>query len=957
MRSIVVACVFLLTSVSLGLATSFEPNVLEVRFRADAGLRIRDGEPKVAVRGTKAVTSAAGRQAFAELRSRGAVWQRSHPSVSEDFLDAVSAKVQMRKPGKASRSLNAYARVRLPDGMNAEEARALLEQLDEVEKVFRVPVMAPPPAAPDHSISNNFTGTWQRYLDAAPQGIDARKAWLAGFTGAGVKICDIEYEWNATHQDLPVVTLLGDTPWVTGFGPDHGTAVLGEMGGLNNGNGVRGSAYGASFYFASPYTGEFSGYNAGGAIMNALTALSTGDVIIIEQQISGPNGGSLYVPIEWYEPYYDAIVAAVAQGVTVVEAGANGYQNLDDPIYSTGNGGHYPFLAENDSGAILVGAGEPPQYSTPRSRLSFSNYGSTMDLQGYGQLVVTTGYGDLYSSEGTNQEFTASFSGTSSASPIVAGAAAVLQQAYRQRFTNSASPALIRSILRSTGTPQQGTDNIGPLPDLAAAINSVTNQIDTDADGVLDLLDNCPAISNAGQLDGDVDGAGDVCDNCSAIFNPGQEDLDFDLIGDACDSDRDGDGIANVTDNCPDVSNANQVDTDSDGIGDVCDACNVAQPASNPQLALGAPSVAIDPPGQNAIGDNFDFVTAGGSARTHLQCGFGDFGHIYFNADSTNLYIGAYGCDVGGNNNAQVLFLGLNTLTDNKGNLWDLSGSVQGLDLMHNVAFASPMDMAIVIGDEWGDGQYPSFNLGNGYDFGQGIYYLSTTSFVSVGGSRLSQFDGSNTTATTSADGDGNQQMDRWEAAIPWSSLNAAGISSVTQLTVCGVIASDGTQPPDRYLSANFLGEFAHSPAGLDGFGNFGFGFVTLTPWTVDLTDLDVDQLPDAWETQFYGTITNAPGQDSDTDGFTSQEEFIAGTEPTNSASFFRAIAISNGFGIVFPSYTGRLYSLEYRNDLLSGSWQAVPGQTNVPAAGGSQTLVDTESTNQRAYRVGVKLP
>ena len=69
---------------------------------------------------------------------------------------------------------------------------------------------------------------------------------------------------------------------------------------------------------------------------------------------------------------------------------------------------------------------------------------------------------------------------------------------------------------------------------------------DTDGDGVLDVMDNCPTASNAGQTDGDGDGLGNACDNCPTVANAGQEDLDGDGVGDACDLDDDGDGVFDV---------------------------------------------------------------------------------------------------------------------------------------------------------------------------------------------------------------------------------------------------------------------------------------------------------------------------------------------------------------------------------------------------------------------------
>ncbi|MBN1444414.1 MAG: thrombospondin type 3 repeat-containing protein, partial [Planctomycetes bacterium] len=72
---------------------------------------------------------------------------------------------------------------------------------------------------------------------------------------------------------------------------------------------------------------------------------------------------------------------------------------------------------------------------------------------------------------------------------------------------------------------------------------------DADGDGVLDDVDNCPAVANPLQEDGDGDGVGDACDNCAQVANALQEDGDGDGIGDACD-------------NCPDVANAGQEDGD-----------------------------------------------------------------------------------------------------------------------------------------------------------------------------------------------------------------------------------------------------------------------------------------------------------------------------------------------------------------------------------------------------------
>jgi hypothetical protein len=127
---------------------------------------------------------------------------------------------------------------------------------------------------------------------------------------------------------------------------------------------------------------------------------------------------------------------------------------------------------------------------------------------------------------------------------------------------------------------------------------------DTDADGILDYLDNCPALPNADQdpdacldtdsdqipdavdncadlynplqEDTDHDGIGDWCDDCRFVANPDQMDSDDDGIGDACQSDTDGDGIPDTQDNCPTVANPDQANSDDRSRGDACEPPAIA---------------------------------------------------------------------------------------------------------------------------------------------------------------------------------------------------------------------------------------------------------------------------------------------------------------------------------------------------------------------------------------------
>lgn len=68
-----------------------------------------------------------------------------------------------------------------------------------------------------------------------------------------------------------------------------------------------------------------------------------------------------------------------------------------------------------------------------------------------------------------NTAYSNSFGGTSSASPIVTGAAAILSSVAQQQGV-AMTPAQVRGRLVATGTAQAGSDLIGPLPNLRAAL-------------------------------------------------------------------------------------------------------------------------------------------------------------------------------------------------------------------------------------------------------------------------------------------------------------------------------------------------------------------------------------------------------------------------------------------------------------------------------------------------------
>jgi len=388
-------------------------------------------------------------------------------TASKNILEMEREAVKSKFP--PIHSLTQYWRLNLRDH-SQEEINKVIEMLlslPEVDAVWEEPLSTLPAVTPGDDPYNVNQG----YQDAAPDGIDARWMWTQpDGEGVGIGIVDVEGGWRVTHEDL-----VGKTPTLIhgvqyASWEDHGTAVLGEIVATDNTVGVVGSAPAINSVRMSSIYDAAGVQHVADALVAAVAAMSAGEILLIELQTS-------FLPVETLDDRLDVIRLATARGITVVEASGNGNFDLDAWTTSGGlqrlNRSSADFV---DSGAIIVAAAEP---TVPHDRVSgagyASNFGSRIDCYAWGKDVVTCGYGDLDDGGGNDDKaYTDTFKNTSAASPIIVGAAALVQSNYQATTGTLLSPVQMRALLANpaTGTAQGfGLPGaIGVMPDLAAIV-------------------------------------------------------------------------------------------------------------------------------------------------------------------------------------------------------------------------------------------------------------------------------------------------------------------------------------------------------------------------------------------------------------------------------------------------------------------------------------------------------
>ena len=386
------------------------------------------------------------------------------------------AEEAARKTGKDARDFPGVLRVRFLRQLSLLEIetvanRLLSQSVVEYVHLRHLPFVLPGDILPP--ITTSFHSE-QDYLGPDP-GLDIEATHAGGLSGSGIRIFDIEGNWNTNHEDLQSANLTV-VPVDHPIEPSlvHGTAVIGVIAADPDEPGIKGISPSADVYL---YPIELINDGANfdpDELLLALADAQAGDIVLIELQdqtldpvgcsLSEPNCG--YVPVEVLDlTIFIAIENATERGVVVIEPAGNGQQDLDHPIYI----GHQNL---GDSGAIIVGAGTA---STTHERLGYSTYGSRVDVQAWGEDVFTLGKGNFpWTSDIINQDqfYRADFDGTSSASALVAGAIAILQEKSLATLNRYLLPREVRHMLTCSGISQGGSliGNIGPALKVADAV-------------------------------------------------------------------------------------------------------------------------------------------------------------------------------------------------------------------------------------------------------------------------------------------------------------------------------------------------------------------------------------------------------------------------------------------------------------------------------------------------------
>jgi len=261
-----------------------------------------------------------------------------------------------------------------------------------------------------------------------------------GSDTVGVDVAVIDTGIDTAHQDLNVV---GGKNCSTGRsykdGNGHGTHVAGTIGAKDDGNGVVGVAPGARLWAVRVLNNAGSGTWSSvicGIDWVTANAASKG-IMVANMSLGGGGSDDGNCGKSNNDALHRAICGSVAAGVTYVVAAGNASDDAKNHVPAAYDEVITVSALADFNGLAGGGASATCRADVDDTFADFSNYGSDVDIIAPGVCILSTWKGGGYNT----------ISGTSMASPHVAGAAALYKASHP-----SASPADVKAALQAAGS-------------------------------------------------------------------------------------------------------------------------------------------------------------------------------------------------------------------------------------------------------------------------------------------------------------------------------------------------------------------------------------------------------------------------------------------------------------------------------------------------------------------------
>jgi len=155
-------------------------------------------------------------------------------------------------------------------------------------------------------------------------------------------------------------------------------------------------------------------------------------------------------------------------------------------------------------------------------------------------------------------------------------------------------------------------------------------------------------------------------------------------------------------------------------------------------------------------------------------------------------------------------------------------------------------------------------------------------------------------------------------------------------------------------------GNNTYAPAGTDLAGNPRIidGIVDMGAYEffVGTNDFDSDGLPNEWESDHFGNITNAVGSATCSNGVNNvREAYIAGLDPNDPESKFLASVLRSPTSSIlgWNATSGRVYAVQWSTNLLDGFQ---PLETNIAWTAGGYTDSVYNAHGQLFYKIDVQM-